>query len=621
MADAVNQARVEAEGELALARLALHDNELGHAASHAANSIALDPTLPDVYELLQELAAASGSPLDLFPDGDGAISLGTAVARAQLLAAAGSYDDAVGLLAAAAAHEPAKPWAQVAWLQRPGLAERLDPERLTGALARLALRLPDPVPEPDRAPLMPFLELARRVVELRADQPFVHWGLSGLARRLGAVDEAIDWCVQAERAEPSPMAAMMLGYALRSAGREAETERAWLRALERDPGNLDLHVDLGELLAQQGRLAEGLAWLERALAVDPDHGKAFPSASAMRFLRDQDVSHLVALADHWRAHPEHSYAPQMLESACQGRTWLSIVPAPGEAVANALASFVKEYPDLPEDEPLSGSVTLSALEPPSAIAALQRYVPELEVGIESVPEPDGRNPGRPVTYRVWRYEGRRAVAAVPAPPPQAAQALYRVARRWWPHPPAAYDEAVQLAGLPLEHLLGLLAHVPPYPRDDATWADLHRQVPALWPRFAQAWTCLGIAHHRTDEPWPQSTRRQVLLDLVNGPEDWVCDAALNAMVVTAWVDPEIREEVAMEVSRRFVDAVEIASQRSMTILDSLAHLTLATPSIPGDEITSLARRVLELPDDPTAAPAPDPGQDRRKRRRRLFGRS
>jgi tetratricopeptide (TPR) repeat protein len=618
MADAVNQARVEAEGELALARLALHDNELGHAASHAANSIALDPTLPDVYELLQELAAASGSPLDLFPDNDGAISLGTAVARAQLLAAAGSYDDAVGLLAAAAAHEPAKPWAQVAWLQQPGLAERLDPERLTGALARLALRLPDPVPEPDRAPLMPFLELARRVVELRAGQPFVRWGLSGLARRLGAVDEAIDWCVQAERAEPSPMAAMMLGYALRRAGREAETERAWLRALERDPGNLDLHVDLGELLAQQGRPVEGLAWLEKALAVDPDHGKAFPSASAMRFLRDQDVGHLVALADHWRDHPEHSYAPEMLESACQGRTWLNIVPAPSEAVANALASFVKRYPDLSEDEDLSASITVSALEPPSAIAALLRHVPGLEVHIESVPEPDARAPRQPVTHRVWEYDGVRAVAAVPAPPPAAVEALHRVARRWWPHPVAAYDQAIGLVGLPVEQLLGLLAHVPPYPPDDAAWADLHHEVPALWPRFAQAWTCLGIAHHRSDEPWPRSTRRAVLLDLVNGPEDWVCDAALNAMVATAWVDPEVRHDVAMTVAHRFLDAVEVASRREMTILRSLAWLALATPQVPA-EVTGLARQVLELPDGPAAGAAP--GQDRRKRRRRLFGRS
>jgi hypothetical protein len=82
-----------------------------------------------------------------------------------------------------------------------------------------------------------------------------------------------------------------------------------------------MHVDLGELLGQQGRRAAGLAWLDKALAVDPAHKKAFPSACAMRFQQDGDVNHLVALADHWRQRPEHSYAPQMLAYGCQGQVW------------------------------------------------------------------------------------------------------------------------------------------------------------------------------------------------------------------------------------------------------------------------------------------------------------
>jgi tetratricopeptide (TPR) repeat protein len=612
VADEVDQARLEAEGEVALARLALDGNDVGHAASHAANALALDPALPDAYQVLRELAAGRGDALELFPV-DGAVFVGAAVARAQLLAAAGSYDDAVELLAAATAHEPAKPWAGAAWFQNPALAERLDPGRFTNAVAKMAVQLPDPVPEPQRGPLVPFLNMARRMVELHAEEPFVLWGLSGLARRLDAVDEAIDWCVRAERREPTAMAAIMLGYALRRADRQADTEQAWLRALQRDPGNLDLHVDLGELLAGQGRQAEGLAWLDKMLAVDPTHHKAFPSACAMRFHQDEDSSHLVTLADHWRAHPEHAYAAQMLEYACQGRIWLNIVPVPSESVSNALASFVEKYPDQDPSEELTGTITVSALEPPSSIAALQGLLPGVAVQIQSVPEPDARKPRRPVTYRVWEYDGWRAVAAVPPPPAGAVELLYTVARRWWPHPVAAYDEAERLAGLPVDQLLGLLAHVPPYPRDDAAWADLHRQVPALWPRFAQAWTCLGIAHHRPEEPWPASTRRMVLLDLVDGPEDWVCDAALNAMVAAAWADPEVRQDVAIAVANRFLDAVEIASHRQMSILDSLAHLTLATPQLPTGEVVSLARRVLELADNPDKA--------RRKRRWRLFGAS
>ena len=45
MSEGVGEARPEAEGELALARIALDDGDLRHAAAHASNAIASDPTL------------------------------------------------------------------------------------------------------------------------------------------------------------------------------------------------------------------------------------------------------------------------------------------------------------------------------------------------------------------------------------------------------------------------------------------------------------------------------------------------------------------------------------------------------------------------------------------------
>ena len=45
------------------------------------------------------------------------------------------------------------------------------------------------------------------------------------------------------------MAAVMLGYALREAGRPDEAHAAWVRALGLDPANVNLRVDIAELLA------------------------------------------------------------------------------------------------------------------------------------------------------------------------------------------------------------------------------------------------------------------------------------------------------------------------------------------------------------------------------------
>ena len=95
----------------------------------------------------------------------------------------------------------------------------------------------------------------------------------------------------------------------------------------------------------------------------------------------------------------------------------------------------------------------------------------------------------------------------------------------------------------------------------------------------QVWACLGLLHHRTDEPWESSTRRRVLLDLVWGVEDWITEAALFALVTAAWVDPAVRDDVAEVVAERFRDALAVARQRPSSITWSLARLALITPGI------------------------------------------
>ncbi len=201
--------------------------------------------------------------------------------------------------------------------------------------------------------------------------------LSSLARRMAESGEAIAWCERAEKADPSALAAIMLGYALRNAGRPQEAHRAWLRALRRDPGNVALRVDIAEQLAARERLDEGIRWLDEALALAPGHPKAFPSACQMRYAKDGDIAHLIRLTDWWREHPEHGYADKMLTKACSGKWWLSLVPSPGEAVCNMLISMAAEHPDPASLRGIKAQCALSALEVPSAIAAVKAAAPGL----------------------------------------------------------------------------------------------------------------------------------------------------------------------------------------------------------------------------------------------------
>lgn len=602
MSEGVGEARPEAEGELALARIALDDGDLRHAATHAGNAIASDPTLREAYETLDELAARADDALGLFPVA-GTPYIGAVAARSYVLACfPGAINEAFALLCEVAKTEPGKPWA-AGWLaaseaSATAFADDMDPDEAANALLRLAGSLPDPT-DPDLvAVLSPFLEVARHVAARNPDHADILPLLSALARRFGAHDEAIAWCQRAELLTRSAGAAIMLGYALRCAGRRDEMYEAWRRALSRDNGNINLRVDIAEHLAADGRIEEGLTWLEEGLALGPDHPKAFPSACDMRFQSDGDIAHLVRLADWWREHPQHDYAGKMLAKACYMRPWLGMVPWASEAVANMLRQFAESQK---EDEPRVVRVTnlaLSALEAPSALSVLRSALPGVRLaGLEPgedppTPDPDIRVPLTEGRYRLWAYAGVEAQPVPPAPSDAAVAAIRSLAAGRYPwHPVSAYDLAVALSGLSLEDLLGLMAHGVPAP-DTPRWQRIQQGDPTYWPRSAQAWACLGLLHHKADEPWPSSARRQVLVDLVRGVEDWVTDAAMNALVVAAWADPAIRDDVAALVANRFLDGMEAYQKRAVSIIGPMAHLVLATPGM-YPEVLELARETLK----------------------------
>src|SRR2546421_10297930 len=103
-----------------MARLALHEEELQHAAQHVAGALYLDPTRPEVHELLAVLNGRPQGGPDLFPLEEPAF-LGTVVARAHALAARGEALEALRLLVAAQRHEPDGLWASVPWVLDPAL--------------------------------------------------------------------------------------------------------------------------------------------------------------------------------------------------------------------------------------------------------------------------------------------------------------------------------------------------------------------------------------------------------------------------------------------------------------------------------------------------------------------
>jgi tetratricopeptide (TPR) repeat protein len=563
--------RLEAEGEAAVARLILDGGDLEHAADHVAGAIGTDPSLPEAHEALAELVARVGGPvaaLELFPETSR--YTGELACRASLLAALGRSDEAVLLLAGVMAAAPVRPWAAVAWMADPELPYRLNAGSLTQAVLRLCQGLGDPVSEEERAWLAHFFVVVQAVVA-RGEDPHLAAVASGLARRLGDIALAVEWGEAAIRDGAGAMGAIMLGNALRRAGRIEETIALWTRTIAQDPSQTYLVVDLAELSAAIGRRQEGLALLEKLVAAEPEHEKAAPALLGMRYEADGDTVHLLELADYHRVRPEHDYAGYLVGQHVEQLPWLGRVTGGTEACVNLLRQLVEQ-----DNLGMSGQMSLSIIEPPSAINTLRLVIPGLHVGFLETGDPDPRLPAAEVGVTVWRYEDCDAVPAV-APPSAQALALVRdLATPNWPGPTSLYDHAVALAGVPIPDLLGVMAY-PPAPQDAPWPGGYAMEMPDYWVRSVQTIACVGIAHHRTDQPWEGSERRRILVDLLNGPEDWVCEAAGMALVTVGWAYPETRADVLEWLLNRVSLFMQAAEKRAVTVLGSMCHLVLACP--------------------------------------------
>jgi hypothetical protein len=226
--------------------------------------------------------------------------------------------------------------------------------------------------------------------------------------------------------------------------------------------------------------------------------------------------------------------------------------------------------------------------------------------VDAVPAPDIREPRRPGAVTMWRYEDKTATPAV-APPSQAAvEAILDVAEPRLGHPIEAYDAAVRLSSLGVDDLIALLVHPPP-PPDNEMGRWLTATDPAWWVKCVQVWACLGLLHHGSDEAWAGSARRQVLVDIAWGIEDWTTEAALFALVAAAWVDPAVRTDVAGLVADRLADLAEVSQSRAVTIAWSVATLALRTPGL-SEDARDLARAIVVVnsPDEegPSTTPSP-----------------
>jgi tetratricopeptide (TPR) repeat protein len=602
--DGQGDPRVEAEGELAVARLNLDGGDPEHAAVHVAQALHHDPSSTDCYAMIDELAGHARNVEELigwFRIGE-PIYLGGAVALAAVYAANGRSAAAVDMLGRITGVRPDLPWCVAPWFG-PQLAGRITGIQAAVAVGHFASGLGDPAPAALAEIQEPWLEFARAVAA-RPETTAQPLGiLSSLARRIGGIEDAIEWCTRAEQMDRVGVAesemrigAVMLGFAYRSAGRPREAIEAWARGIDLDPYNIDLYIDMAETCMQQDDHAQAIMWAERAMEYDPMHVK--PQAVRLAAIYAQsdytDGSAIEALQQLAEAHPEHTYPRHLINQARQSRPWIGSIPWPTEATAQMIARIMQGR--TPSQAPFDDAphINIIGLETPSPNAVLRTYFPALTVTASKVAEPDIRKPistafGEPL----WRYEDIREFPTVPPPSGGAVEVLRAVAGPGsWADPISAFDDSVELGKLSEQDLLGLVAHIPA--PDDGSWAERWHAGPAYWARIAQAWACLGILHHQSEEtPWHGSRRRTLLMRLLFGNEDWSVDAAAFALYVGALVHEDQRPDTARAIGARYLRATLAFGNRPTELHEPLAHLVLACPGM-DPRLADYAHEMLKL---------------------------
>ncbi|OJT24554.1 hypothetical protein BO221_15505 [Archangium sp. Cb G35] len=579
------------EQDLAVAREALANGDVHHAARHLAGALASDPLHPEFLDTAEALLRAGPeNAAELIPLNNDGGWFGEVALHAWLLARTGNATPAVCLLLQVAEVKPEVPylvWARQ-WLESPDFVRAVDPMSVASAAERFL----------QQVDLSTHPSLAERILDVLARIRAVH-GDSGLlmmvhartARGARRFQEALDIALAYEREHPDWMAAVSVANGYRYLGDLTSAVAYFRRAVERDPEDLSARLDIGDLLWEIGQEKESLAAYEEVLAREPEHPWALPSALLLR----AHVSGTLELAQRFvryaEAHPDNERASalhQMLRASGytpppEGEPWVDFLPEPTEATINSirqiLGAVAKKEFEVKASSRLK--MTVGYVEAPSAIRSARLELAELAEGVtlditvQSIQKPDPRahrsqgllarlgfGKKRPV---LWRYEGTEPSPAVEPPPAEVAGRVGALAAKpfrmeSWRAEAASIARELERVS-PLE-LAAVMVHPPPKPEGVRTWN---------WFIAVQMAAALVLAE--------TGGGRELLVELLHGPMDWVGEAAIVALTEHALAHPG-------EVGAVFKELTALLGQRpsegSWCLEYPLVVRMLRLPGLPAD---------------------------------------
>lgn len=576
--------------ELEIARRALRERDLRHAAFHVSGALAHDPNHLEALAILEALFEAADDPLTLAPfEEEGNTWYGTVAMRAWLLLRLKRVGEALVWLARVAEAVPQVPY--FTWLSSAPLDGVTNEEVATAAtvLMRMALRLPagGMAPEdPARITARLALDLLGRIRETRRALPEPLHASVILLRRLGRFEEARHQAHALEALRPDYASAATLAATLREAGDLEGAIAASRTAAERAPEAAAPLLDVGDNMIELGRFDEAIRAYEEALRREPGEPWAQSHLLYARYRATQDESARASLRELVIARPDDRRARWLLAQI--GKPLFDKLPGPCDATANALRAALDTVRS--GDGPWKLKMTLSHPEGPSNLLALRLVArahgrePDVTWSFTHLPHPDPRLPLPGTEPLLYRLEHDALVPALPPADPAVQREVAAIAQT--PYLLAEWSERAQVLGLALgparaEQLLRVMLDPPPLPDKDLDAPD--------WVQGIQIAAALALA--QIDAGWSGSERRRFLLAVAGGPIDWTVTAAVVALTWVATRTPTAVPDVLATFAAlrdREPDA------GGCTYAIPLRQAWLELPGVSGAQRARLERELNEL---------------------------
>lgn len=292
---------------------AYQHGDLTSAFDHITRALAQRPTQPDWRDLLNAIIANADAPMSLVPH-DPQLHFAQAAGRALIHAQQGDLHQALLVMAQViqAADLRYLPWV-ADWLSDEDALPHLDPRSLTALLAVVLPRVPpDDIPLEVRQSLEAMVPALLALLEAHDDGMFTSMASITL-RKLQHYDEALRIAHAEYERWPDKATLIPIASIQRDKGDIDTALATYQLALQYDPDDLSIWLDMGDMLCENGRIREGLTHYKDVLKREPQHRWAMPHFLYYRHRLDDDPVWRARLEQYVEAVPDNRVARSLLD--------------------------------------------------------------------------------------------------------------------------------------------------------------------------------------------------------------------------------------------------------------------------------------------------------------------